>query len=107
MLHRHRLAKVDDQYRSLATEVQGAEDARAIAYAALEAAQRNRRPLSEIRAAYNKIAAVSQEPLPAARALDPQRPPQLSRELSRLRTLRQWNLLDAPPGVLIGAPSVS
>jgi hypothetical protein len=103
VLHRHRRSKVDDQYRSLAIQVQSAEDARAVAYEALDAARRNRRPLSEVRAAYNKIAAVSQEPLPAARALDPQRPPQLSRELSRLRTLRQWNLLDDPPGVLMPA----
>lgn len=61
-------------------------------------------PLSEVRVAYRAVGAAVQEPLPAAPALDPRRPPSLSRQLSTLRTRRQWHLMAAPPGAL--APAV-
>jgi hypothetical protein len=57
-------------------------------------------PLSDIAAAYRAIGKVAQEPLPAQRALDRNRPAQLTRELSTLRTRRQWYLMDDPPGAL-------
>jgi hypothetical protein len=55
----------------------------------------------ELRAAYKAIGAACQEPLPAARALDHDRPVTVTRQLATLRTMRQWYLLDAPPGVLL------
>jgi hypothetical protein len=53
-----------------------------------------------VRTAYRAIGTLAQEPLPAQPALDPQRPHELTRRLSTLRTRRQWYLMGAPPGVL-------
>jgi hypothetical protein len=92
-----------DLTHDLAVRLQHAEGARVAAGEVLDFAQQAGRPLSEIRSAYYVIGVVSQEPLPAAPALDRHRPPALTRELSRLRTLRQCYLLDAPPGVLAPA----
>jgi hypothetical protein len=57
-------------------------------------------PLSDVGAAYRAIGDAAQEPLPAQRALDPDRPAELTRELATLRTRRQWYLMDTPPGAL-------
>ena len=104
MRHRRRSDRESaERYSKLAARLSHAEVARVAAQKALTAAQAAERPLSEIRSTYNTIAVVSQEPLPAEPALDRRRPAHLTRELSRLRTLRQFHLLDAPRGVLAPA----
>jgi hypothetical protein len=67
----------------------------------LEKVELARRPVSEVRTAYRVVTGVCQEPLPAAPAHDKTRPAAVTKQLSRLRTLRQVHLLDAPAGALV------
>lgn len=101
MLRRHEKHDVDaNRYRLLATRLGQTELASERAVALLDRATRTGAQLSEVRTAYRSVGAVVQEPLPAAPALDPRRPATLSRQLSTLRTHRQWYLMSAPPGAL-------
>jgi len=95
---RRRLSK--EHYQQVATRVDRAVTAGRSAEARLGELVRAGAPLSHVGAAYRAIGEVAQEPLPAQRALDRDRPAELTRELSTLRTRRQWYLMDAPPGAL-------
>lgn len=106
MLRRHgKKDDVDaDRYRRLSIQLGQAELASAHAVESLDGATRTGARLSEVRTAYRALGNAVQEPLPAARALDPDRPGELSRRLSTIRTRRQWHLMSDPPGAL--APTV-
>jgi hypothetical protein len=98
-----RRQRQQERYHRLAIQVGQAEAAANLAADLLDDAMRTGAPLSEVRAAYQAVGAAVQEPLPAAPALDPQRPAAISSQLSTLRTRRQWYLMGAPPGVLTPA----
>lgn len=88
-----------DRYRRLAMDVDQARAASLAAAEQMDDALHRDAPLSELRAAYEVAERVTQEPLPAQPALDRRRPVELTRELSTLRTVRQWHLMSDPPGV--------
>ncbi|HEX7107561.1 MAG TPA: hypothetical protein VF218_16460 [Acidothermaceae bacterium] len=92
------------RYEQLAVRLEEAEAARRSGMRELQEAACGGAPLSEVRAAYKAVGASSQEPLPASPALDHARPRELTRQLSTLRTRRQWYLMNAPDGAL--APAV-
>jgi hypothetical protein len=92
-----------DRYRRLSIELGQAELASALAVESLDEATQAHARLGEVRAAYQTLGAAVQEPLPAARALDRERPRELTRRLSTMRTRRQWHLMSAPPGALAPA----
>jgi hypothetical protein len=100
MLRRHSRRRADkDRYLRLADLVEQARTASLLAAEHLDDAVRSGAPLSEVRAAYEATGKATQEPLPAQPALDRHRPVALGRELSTLRTHRQWHLMSDPPGV--------
>jgi len=100
MLRRHSRERADtDRYLRLAVSVEQARAASLLAAERLDEAVRSGAPLSEVRAAYEATGKATQEPLPAEPALDRRRPVALSRQLSTLRTHRQWHLMSDPSGV--------
>ncbi|HEU5478201.1 MAG TPA: hypothetical protein VFU90_00135 [Candidatus Tumulicola sp.] len=89
-----------DAYRQVAIQVGQASAGGRAAEERMNELVRAGAPLSDVDAAYRAIGELAQEPLPAQPALDRNRPAELTRELSALRTRRQWYLMDAPPGAL-------
>lgn len=98
---RRRAASTDGRYSLLSAKLAGADRICAEKRRELVQLASTGGSAHELRAAYKAIGAACQEPLPAARALDHDRPASVTRQLSTLRTMRQWYLLDAPPGVLL------